>query len=117
MHVLGATTKIIKVMAVIPKISTEGGIVPAESNGEVSINNVEFTYPSRPDVKVLENVTLKIEANKTYAIVGQSGCGKSSTMALMERFYDPQEGNICYDKNNIKDLDVRWLKRQVAIVS
>lgn len=68
-------------------------------------------------MKVLDGVSLSLEKSKTYAFVGHSGCGKSSTISLMERFYDPQVGKICYDGKDIKEIDNRWLKKQIGIVS
>jgi ATP-binding cassette subfamily B (MDR/TAP) protein 1 len=56
----------------------------------------------------LKGVSINIEKNKVVALVGTSGCGKSSLIAMIERFYDPKEGQICFDGTDIKDLDPSW---------
>ena len=69
---------------------------------------MHFSYPSKKDVLVLKDVNLKIEENQVVAFVGESGCGKSSIISLIERFYDPIEGQILFNGENIKDLEPRW---------
>ena len=64
-----------------------------------------FHYPSKKDVDVLKNVSLTMEKNKVVALVGKSGCGKSSIISLIERFYDPIEGSIHFSGIDIKDID------------
>jgi ABC-type multidrug transport system fused ATPase/permease subunit len=87
------------------------------SNGLVhqTITNCEkqFRYPSRPEQKILDNISLDIPAGKKVAIVGPSGSGKSSIVQLLQRFYDPEEGQISLDGYDLKDLNVTWLRRQV----
>lgn len=53
-----------------------------------------FHYPARPDVQVLKGLTIKVKQGETIALVGTSGCGKSTTVQLLERFYDPKEGKV-----------------------
>ena len=66
---------------------------------------------------VAKNISLKVEKNKFVALVGTSGCGKSSIISLIERFYDPIEGAVLFSGVDIKELDPRWFKKQIAIVS
>lgn len=68
----------------------------------------EFHYPMKKDVKVLKGVDISIPANTVVAFVGASGCGKSSVMKLIERFYDPQDGKLLFDGIDIKDLNNEW---------
>ena len=76
----------------------EKGSLPVPSvNGEIRFTNVDFTYPSREDVKVLKGFSETFEAGKTTALVGPSGSGKSTIIQMLERFYDPQEGTIELD--------------------
>ncbi len=81
------------------------------------VNNVRFNYPSRPDVKVLKGLDLDVKPGQTLALVGPSGCGKSTVVSLLERFYDPQSGSLSLDGTNIQELNIRWLRNQIGIVS
>jgi ABC-type multidrug transport system fused ATPase/permease subunit len=62
--------------------------------GDIEFTNVSFRYPSRPNVRVLSDVSFSIPAGNTIALVGASGCGKSTIVALLQRFYDPEQGSI-----------------------
>lgn len=74
----------------VPSIDSEDpkGEILKEVRGEVEFRNVEFAYPSRPESKIFRNFCLKIPSNKTVALVGGSGSGKSTAVALLERFYE-----------------------------
>jgi ATP-binding cassette subfamily B (MDR/TAP) protein 1 len=84
--------------------------------GTVSLEDVHFTYPSRPDVQVLKGLSLSFAAGKTSALVGASGSGKSSIVALVERFYDPIDGAVKLDGVDLRDLNVRWLRSRIGLV-
>ena len=75
------------------------------------MKNVKFRYPSKDDVQVLKGIDISVDNNKNrvVALCGTSGCGKSSIVSLIERFYDPQEGEVLFNGTNVKDLDPRWL--------
>lgn len=85
--------------------------------GTVEFRNVKHIYPSRAEVVVMNDVSLLVPAGKTTALVGPSGSGKSTVVGLVERFYDPVGGNIYLDGHDIKDLNLRWLRQQFALVS
>ncbi|XP_027065928.1 putative ABC transporter B family member 8 [Coffea arabica] len=85
--------------------------------GEVEFQHVQFTYPSRPDSLVLKDFNLKIEAGKTVALVGASGSGKSTAIALVQRFYDANSGVVRVDGVDIKSLQLKWLRSQMGLVS
>jgi ATP-binding cassette subfamily B (MDR/TAP) protein 1 len=108
MSVIGASTKIVEILEHAPSINTTGGDRPSVSNGTVQINNVQFEYPSKKEVHVLKGVSINIEKNKVVALVGHSGCGKSSIISMIERFYDPRMGSINYDGTDIKNLEPKW---------
>ena len=84
--------------------------------GNIAMEHVTFTYPSRPDVPVLQDFSLEIGQGQTTAIVGPSGAGKSTVIALLERFYDVQKGCIRLDGRDIRDLDLKTLRRQIGLV-
>ncbi|POM77356.1 Multidrug resistance protein ABC Superfamily, partial [Phytophthora palmivora] len=85
-------------------------------SGDIDIDNVRFAYPSRPEVEVCRNYSLKIKAGETVALVGPSGSGKSTVISLLERFYDPLEGSVKVDGEDIRTLNVKWLRQQIGLV-
>lgn len=96
--------------------SDNSGLTPELINGNIEFKHVSFRYPSRPDIKILNDLCLSVQAGKTVALVGESGCGKSTVVALLERFYDPDTGHILLDGIDIKSLQVRWLRQQMGLV-
>lgn len=85
--------------------------------GEVEFQHVQFTYPMRPDAQIFSDLSFTLQAGKTLALVGESGSGKSTALALVQRFYDPDVGSIFLDKVDIKQLQTKWLRRQMGLVS
>lgn len=85
--------------------------------GRVELKNVFFAYPSRPEQMVFQGLNLKVEAGRTVALVGHSGCGKSTIIGLIERFYDPIKGTVCIDEQDIKTYNLRMLRSHIALVS
>jgi ABC-type multidrug transport system fused ATPase/permease subunit len=77
---------------------------------------VTFSYPTRPDNAVLQDVSLEIQPGQVVALVGPSGCGKSSIIALLERWYDAQSGSISVDGIDVKSLHPHWLRDCMALV-
>jgi ATP-binding cassette, subfamily B (MDR/TAP), member 1 len=97
--------------------AVDEGIVPCVCRGRIEIRHVEFAYPSRPGTPVLREYNLTVEAGETVAFVGPSGGGKSTLMALLQRFYDPDVGQILLDGYRLHDLQLKWLRRQMGVVS
>lgn len=79
---------------------------------------MKFNYPGKADVQVLKGVSLTVDnvKNRVVALCGTSGCGKSSIISLIERFYDPTEGEVLFNGRDIRDLDPKWYHNQIAIV-
>lgn len=93
MSILGAAHKICAIIEYEPDIKTTGGKkLDNACKGEISLRNVRFAYPSKNDVLILKGINLDIKKNKVIALVGSSGCGKSSIISMIERFYDPIGG-------------------------
>ncbi|KIW90765.1 uncharacterized protein Z519_08548 [Cladophialophora bantiana CBS 173.52] len=91
-------------------------IIPATIAGQLSLRNVSFAYPTRRTISVLNDLSIEIPANQFTAIVGHSGCGKSTVVGLLERWYDPDNGSIYLDGTNTRDLDLDWLRGQMGLV-
>ncbi|MAD20250.1 MAG: hypothetical protein CMJ52_08725, partial [Planctomycetaceae bacterium] len=85
--------------------------------GHIRLEGVRFSYPSRPEMKVCENLSLDLPPGTTVALAGESGCGKSTITQLLQRFYDPNEGRVTVDGHDLKDLNVRWLRQHIAVVA
>ena len=85
--------------------------------GAVVLKDVQFSYPARPDVQVLQGVSISLSPGKTLALVGPSGCGKSTVVSLIERFYDPSSGSLTLENFDLHDLNLQWLRSQIGIVS
>ncbi|KAK7353484.1 hypothetical protein VNO80_18932 [Phaseolus coccineus] len=102
-----------------PLISNDDseGKMPSKIKGDIDFQYVHFSYPSRPDKPILQGLSLSIPAGKTVALVGTSGCGKSTVISLVNRFYDPSRGVIFIDHHNIKDLNLKFLRRNIGVVS
>ncbi|KAI3908868.1 hypothetical protein MKW98_029418 [Papaver atlanticum] len=88
-----------------------------ELHGELEFEHVNFAYPSRPDTFVLRDFNLKVEAGQTIALVGASGCGKSTVIALLQRFYDSDSGVIRIDGVDIKTLQLNWMRAKMGLVN
>ncbi len=84
--------------------------------GDIQFNNVSFSYPSRPTETVLKNFNLHVKAGETIAIVGPSGAGKTTVFQLLQRFYDPLQGEIIIDEVNIAEADLQDFRSHIAIV-
>lgn len=87
-----------------------------EIRGHIEFKNVTFRYPTRTEQKVLDDFTATFEEGKTTAIVGASGSGKSTIIQLIERFYDPENGEITVDGEDIKSFHLRGLRRKIGYV-
>uniref|UniRef100_A0A2K6CD09 ATP binding cassette subfamily B member 4 n=1 Tax=Macaca nemestrina TaxID=9545 RepID=A0A2K6CD09_MACNE len=96
---------------------SEEGLKPDKFEGNITFNEVVFNYPTRPNVPVLQGLSLEVKKGQTLALVGSSGCGKSTVVQLLERFYDPLAGTVLLDGQEAKKLNVQWLRAQLGIVS
>jgi ATP-binding cassette subfamily B protein len=100
-----------------PAIPSAGGIVPEHVEGLIELRHVDFAYPARPDATVLSDLDLRIEPGHVVAVVGSSGAGKSTIAALLSRLYDPTKGSVLLDGRDLRDLDPKWLRRQIGVVA
>lgn len=115
---LGASTRLFELIEREPKIPVQGGrVLKDKLSGNVVFDNVSFAYPTRIESQILNNLTLEVENCSITAIVGPSGSGKSTIAALLLRLYDPNGGKILLDGEDLKELDLTWVKSQIGIVS
>ncbi|CAA0843269.1 ABC transporter B family member 2 [Striga hermonthica] len=84
--------------------------------GFIELKDVEFSYPSRPNVLIFKDFNLKVHAGRSMALVGQSGSGKSSVISLILRFYDPTSGKVMIDGKDIKSLKLKSLRKHIGYV-
>ena len=95
---------------------SEKGQIPTACIGDIRIEDVSFAYPARSDITVLKGLQLSAPANKTTALVGASGSGKSTIIGLLERWYDQPSGTIFLDGVDIRELNLHWLRTNVRLV-
>lgn len=84
--------------------------------GKITFDNLSFSYPSRPDARVLKHINLVAHPGQLIALVGKSGAGKSTFASLLLHLYEPTEGMIYFDDNKITDLNLTSLRKQIALV-
>uniref|UniRef100_A0A0K8VT37 ABC-type xenobiotic transporter n=1 Tax=Bactrocera latifrons TaxID=174628 RepID=A0A0K8VT37_BACLA len=114
----GACAKVFKLIEQIPTIN------PIEPKGKnlnkplvhIELRDVSFKYPTREEVQILHKFNLTIKRGQTIALVGSSGCGKSTIIQLVQRFYDPQEGSVYFNDVDLKDINITWLRERIGVV-
>lgn len=115
-----ASRRIFTIIDTNPKIVSQPGrkTLPSDGNKSVDFLNVNFSYPSRPHVPVLRSLNMEVLDGQRIGLVGASGCGKSTTMMLLQRFYTPQSGEIFLGSDEIsRDISISDLRSQISIVS
>ena len=114
----GAAERLFEILRVKPEIAAppQPRALPSPASGDVGFDNVSFAYPTRPNVKVLDGVSLSVRAGEKVAIVGPSGAGKSTLFHLLLRFYDPASGSISLDGVPVKVADPREVRSRIALV-
>ena len=114
---IGATERVFELLDEVPEqINSDSATNIEKIKGEVTFQNVAFSYPSRKEIQVLKNVSFKANFGQKIAIVGPSGTGKSTIASLLLRFYDIESGTILIDDKNIYDYDLETLRGNMSIV-
>jgi len=117
MRALGAAERVFELLDRVPAMAPSGGIQLAQVKGAVALEKVGFSYPSRKDVKVIDEVDLRLDPGEVVAVVGPSGAGKSTIAALIGRLYDPDRGRVLLDGHDLRELDTSFLRRQIGTVA
>ncbi len=112
---LASTARVKQILNTLPVITDGGFNAVTKVAGEIEFRNVSFAYPDQKDVEVLKNLNFKINSGETIGILGSTGCGKSSLIQLIPRFYDVSSGEVLVDNVNVKDYNVDYLRSKVAV--
>lgn len=100
----------------IDSLAKTGKLLDANVKGNIEFKNISFSYPSRPDVEILRNFNLKIRDGQSVALVGNSGNGKSTCLQLLQRFYDPNQGEVLLDGHELRSININSLRSKIASV-
>ena len=113
----GPAARIFELLEKKAEIKMEGGIVPGKMKGDIVFEDVTFSYPTRQDTPVLKGFNLTVKEHDTVAIVGGSGAGKSTIIALMQRFYDVDSGSLKINGADVRTLNQGWLRSNMGLVA
>ncbi|XP_077086066.1 antigen peptide transporter 1 [Siphateles boraxobius] len=114
---VGASEKIFEYVDRKPDVPPDGSLAPPTLNGHVCFRNITFAYPKRPDTDVLKSVSLELKPGQITALVGPSGSGKTTIVSLLERFYQPQNGQILLDQKPLLSYKDKYLHEKISVVS
>ena len=114
---VGAASRLFELQDRQPSISPTRGDKVASARGPIKFEGLTFAYPTRPAVKIFQDMNFEIPQGTNVAIVGPSGGGKSTIASLLLRFYTPSEGKILIDGKDISEMNVKSLRRKIGIVS
>lgn len=117
MSAAGASRRVFELMDRRPAIPRKGGQTLHPLHGRIELRNVRFSYPSHPEIEVLRGIDLQIDPGEVVALVGPSGSGKSTIAHLLARFYDPDQGSVLVDGQDLRVLDVNAYHRQLGVVA
>jgi len=114
----GAAERLTELLAEEPEIKAPAHPIalPVPAQGAIEFSNIEFSYPARPDRAAVHSLTFAAKPGETIAIVGPSGAGKTTVFALLQRFYDPQEGQVLIDGIDLRDADPAQVRGRIAVV-
>ncbi len=113
---LGASERLLEILDEHSEVEIKSEVTPIAVSGNISFKNVRFSYPTRPDVTVLKDISLNVEAGRKIALVGYSGAGKSTIVQLLMRYHTPQEGKISVDGQDIQSFDITAYRQNIAVV-
>ena len=114
----GATERLVELLVTpsgLPQVNNPIAL-PSPAVGALTMRDIIFAYPSRPDTPVFEQFNLHINPGEKIALVGPSGAGKTTVFQLLQRFYDPHSGEILLDGVNIREADIHALRERIALV-
>uniref|UniRef100_A0A914Y334 ABC transmembrane type-1 domain-containing protein n=1 Tax=Panagrolaimus superbus TaxID=310955 RepID=A0A914Y334_9BILA len=115
----GAASAIYDIIDREPEIDSysDEGLKLSEISGHLTVSNVQFSYPSRPDIPILNGIGFEALPGETVALVGSSGCGKSTIVSLLLRYYNSMGGEIKLDGHDITEININSLRKSIGVVS
>jgi ATP-binding cassette, subfamily B (MDR/TAP), member 1 len=115
----GAAHRMFKIIERKPDIDIDDntGIILEDVKGDVQLKDVYFSYPTRPEHLIFDGFSLQVQSGTTMALVGDSGSGKSTVISLVERFYDPQAGEVLIDGVDIRGMKLGWMRGKIGLVN
>ncbi|KAI4887199.1 hypothetical protein NFI96_018102 [Prochilodus magdalenae] len=116
LNCVGAAGKVFEYLDRKPQVSTDGTLQPEELKGQVCFQKLNFFYPTRPEHNVLKDFSLELKPGQVTALVGISGGGKSTCVSLLQRFYQPQDGQILLDGQPLQNYQHKYLHSKIAVV-
>lgn len=111
-----AIYEVIDRISAIDPLSKGGKILNHGLKGSIEFRDVFFQYPARKDITVLRGLNVTVNEGQTVALVGSSGCGKSTCVQLLQRFYDPVFGQVFVDGEDVRKYNISWLRSKIAVV-
>ncbi|CAE6039029.1 unnamed protein product [Arabidopsis arenosa] len=120
-YILKRRRSLASVFEIIDRVPTiepddTSALSPPNVYGSIELKNIDFCYPTRPEVLVLSNFSLKVNGGQTVAVVGVSGSGKSTIISLIERYYDPVAGQVLLDGRDLTSYNLRWLRSHMGLI-
>jgi ATP-binding cassette subfamily B protein len=114
----GAAGRLAELLAELPEIRAPANprALPAPAHGRLTFNHIDFRYPTRPEVKALDDFNLDVRPGELVAVVGPSGAGKSTLFQLAQRFYDPEAGTVALDGVPLPEADPAEVRGRIALV-
>lgn len=113
---LGASERLLEILDEKSEVEISPQLAPVSIDGNITFENIQFSYPTRSDIKVLKDISLEVAAGRKIALVGYSGAGKSTIVQLLMRYYHPQKGKILVDGQDIQSFEISAYRQNIAVV-